>query len=91
LGRGDRFLVPLFSVLVLEYYANMVEREMLKGEDCVMTTIITILIIAAILCSIFAWINTKIILEELASIKEHLGIKEEESKSFSDKGADHEL
>jgi hypothetical protein len=69
----------------------MVSRVYFLKEGPEMTTIITILVIAAILCSIFAWVNTKIIIEELTIIKEHLGIKEDESNSFSEKNTDQKL
>lgn len=44
--------------------------------------IIGIILFLAIIGSIAAWINTKIILEELDLIKKHLGIKEDKDESF---------
>ncbi|MEL7564241.1 MAG: hypothetical protein AAGU27_05095 [Dehalobacterium sp.] len=44
--------------------------------------IIGIILFLAIIGSIAAWINTKIILEELDLIKKHLGIKEDKNESF---------
>jgi len=44
--------------------------------------IIGIILFLAIIGSIAAWINTKIILEELALIKKHLGIMEEKNENF---------
>lgn len=46
--------------------------------------IIGIVILLAIIGSIAAWINTKIILEELEVIKKHLGIKEEKNTIFTE-------
>jgi hypothetical protein len=54
------------------------------------SVLITIILIIAIIGSIAAWINTKIIIEELAQIKKHLGIKEEKPQSFLDKDLDDE-
>lgn len=50
--------------------------------------IITIVLLLAIIGSIAAWINTRIIIEELDAIKRHLGIKEEKKESFLDKDLD---
>jgi len=47
-----------------------------------MQIIIGIILLLAIIGSIAAWINTKIILEELALIKKELGIKEEKKEFF---------
>lgn len=46
--------------------------------------LIGIILLLAIIGSIAAWINTKIILEELEVIKKHLGIKEEKNTIFTD-------
>jgi hypothetical protein len=50
--------------------------------------IIVIIIVLAIIGSIASWINTKIILEELATIKKELGIKEEKKNTFLDDAND---
>jgi hypothetical protein len=54
------------------------------------SVVLTIILILAIIGSIAAWINTKIIIEELAQIKKQLGIKEEKPSSFLDQDLDDE-
>ncbi|MFZ5943179.1 MAG: hypothetical protein ACOYVD_03655 [Bacillota bacterium] len=44
--------------------------------------IVGIILFLAIIGSIAAWINTKIILEDLAIIKKHMGIAEEKKEKF---------
>ncbi|MCT2534416.1 hypothetical protein NC661_15225 [Aquibacillus koreensis] len=43
-----------------------------------MEFLMIILVIAVVFCSIAAWVNTKIILRDIAKIKERLEIVEEE-------------
>jgi len=52
--------------------------------DIIFEVIIIIILGLAIIGSIAAWLNTKIILEELAVIKKELGIKEDNYTSFLD-------
>ncbi|MEW6623049.1 MAG: hypothetical protein AB1420_07980 [Bacillota bacterium] len=52
--------------------------------DIIFEVIIIIILGLAIIGSIAAWLNTKIILEELALIKKELGIKEDNYTSFLD-------
>lgn len=49
---------------------------------------VTIVLIVAVFASIAAWLNTKIIMKDLAVIKEHLGIKEERPPSVFDDDLD---
>lgn len=44
--------------------------------------------IVAVIASIAAWLNTKMIKDDLSIIKEHLGIKEERPPSIFDKDLD---
>nr|WP_259547074.1 hypothetical protein [Heyndrickxia oleronia] len=55
-----------------------------------MNTIFIIAIIVAVLASIAAWLNTQIIVRELAEIKENLGIKEHKKPSFLDRDLDND-
>ncbi|WP_153801912.1 hypothetical protein [Filobacillus milosensis] len=50
--------------------------------------LLVILVFAAMFCSIFAWYNTKILMDDLEDIKDHLGIEKKEIKSFLDKDLD---
>ena len=51
-----------------------------------LSIILSILVILALIGSIFAWFNTNQIIDELNLIKEHLGIEEEvKSESFLEK------
>lgn len=55
-----------------------------------MSIIISIILLLAIVGSIAAWFNTKIIIEDLEIIKKHLGIKQEKTNFFLDKDLDDE-
>ncbi|MCI1760973.1 hypothetical protein [Heyndrickxia oleronia] len=55
-----------------------------------MNTIFIIAIIVAVFASIAAWLNTQIIVRELAEIKEKLGIKEHKKSSFLDRDLDND-
>lgn len=55
-----------------------------------MNTIFIIAIIVAVFASIAAWLNTQIIVRELAEIKEKLGIKEHQKPSFLDRDLDND-
>ncbi|MBU5213131.1 hypothetical protein M3685_11310 [Heyndrickxia oleronia] len=56
----------------------------------IMNTIFIIAIIVAVFASIAAWLNTQIIVRELAEIKEKLGIKEHKKRSFLDRDLDND-
>ncbi|GIN41259.1 hypothetical protein MHI39_19615 [Heyndrickxia sp. FSL K6-6286] len=56
----------------------------------IMNTIFIIAIIVAVFASIAAWLNTQIIVRELAEIKEKLGIKEHKKSSFLDRDLDND-
>ncbi|MDH5161855.1 hypothetical protein P5X88_12980 [Heyndrickxia oleronia] len=56
----------------------------------IMKTIFIIAIIVAVFASIAAWLNTQIIVRELAEIKEKLGIKEHQKPSFLDRDLDND-
>lgn len=49
---------------------------------------VTVILVIAILAAIGAWINTRIILKDLAVIKTHLGIKDERTPSVFDNDLD---
>ena len=49
-----------------------------------------VILMIAFLAAIGAWLNTRIILKDLAVIKAHLGIKEERSPSVFDNDLDKE-
>jgi hypothetical protein len=51
---------------------------------------LTVILAAAFLAAIGAWLNTRIIINDLAKIKAHLGIKEERKPSVFDNDLDKE-
>jgi hypothetical protein len=49
-----------------------------------------VILVVAFLAAVGAWLNTRIILKDLAKIKNHLGIKEERTPSVFDNDLDKE-
>ncbi|WP_167833023.1 MULTISPECIES: hypothetical protein [Mesobacillus] len=49
---------------------------------------VTVILVIAFLAAIGAWLNTRIILKDLAVIKAHLGIKDERMPSVFDNDLD---
>ncbi|WNF24696.1 hypothetical protein [Mesobacillus jeotgali] len=49
---------------------------------------VTVILVIAILATIGAWLNSRIILKDLAIIKTHLGIKDERKPSVFDNDLD---
>lgn len=50
--------------------------------------LVTAALILAVFAAIAAWLNTKVIIKDLAAIKEKLGIKDERKPSVFDKDLD---
>lgn len=55
-----------------------------------MNILIAIGLFVAVFASLAAWLNTQIILKELAEIKTKLGIKDEKKPSFFDRDLDQD-
>jgi len=60
----------------------------IRGGRMIVNTIFSVIIIVAVFASIAAWLNTQIILRDLAEIKEQLGMKDVKRPSFLDDDLD---
>jgi hypothetical protein len=58
------------------------------GDIVLINILLSAVIIIGVFASIAAWLNTQIIMKDLAAIKEKLGIKEEKKPSMFDDDLD---